>query len=198
MSGLRLALERPPLRGLAKCSYPLSSGMATFEQTRPVSVRAAFSKPSVPALYNISPPGLKPRHLQLPSGCLRVRQAVSTSPRPFSQAAEDNRRDFDLESCTPPSSSSSSSSEVSLDVGAGGSRYACTCPEDRPTARTGSIGWRVWAKRSEDRGRVQIVSNIFAESSTKWNYWWDRRNWRSCSAKMTEICIDPHPPPGLG
>jgi hypothetical protein len=35
------------------------------------------------------------------------------------------------------------------------------CPEDRPTARMGKFGWRAWAKRSEDRGSVQIVSNIF-------------------------------------
>ena len=50
---------------------------------------------------------------------------------------------------------------MSIDVGAGGRRYCCTCPEDRPTARMGKFGWRACAKRSEDRGSVQIVSNIF-------------------------------------
>jgi len=137
-------------------------GIATFEQTFPLSAFAALSKLSVPALYRTSPSLLNPRHLQLPSGCLRVRQAVSISPRPFSEAADDSRRALHPGSRTPPSwSFSSSESEVSTEVGAGGRRYCCTCPEDRPTARMGKFGWRACAKRSEDRGSVQIVSNIF-------------------------------------
>jgi hypothetical protein len=141
LAAFESALSFRPRTLPGKQLYPFSSGMATLEQTRPVSIRAAFSKPSVPALYKISPLGVKPRHLQLPSGCLRVRQAVSTSPRPFSEAEDDNRRDLDPGSRTPPSSSSSSSElEVSVEVGAGGSRYACTCPEDRPTARIGRDG----------------------------------------------------------
>jgi hypothetical protein len=83
--------------------YPLSLGIATFEQTFPFSAFAALSKLSVPALYMTSPSVLNPRHLQLPSGCLRVRQAVSISPRPFSEAADDSRRGLDPGSCTPPS-----------------------------------------------------------------------------------------------
>ena len=95
MAGLSISTTNPTAHLLGELLYPLSMGMVTLEQTRPVSVRAAFSKPSVPALCSISPSGLNLRHLQLPSGCLRVRQAVSASPRPFSEAADDNRRDLD-------------------------------------------------------------------------------------------------------
>ena len=39
-------------------------GIATFEQTFPLSAFAALSKLSVPALYRTSPSLLNPRHLQ--------------------------------------------------------------------------------------------------------------------------------------
>jgi hypothetical protein len=97
------ALPFPIAHRSRKRAYPLSLGIATFEQTFPLSAFAALSKLSVPALYRTSPSLLNPRHLQLPSGCLRVRQAVSISPRPFSEAANDSRRALDPGSRTPPS-----------------------------------------------------------------------------------------------
>lgn len=42
----------------------------------------------------------------------------------------------------------------------GGRRRVETWPLLRPTATSGSVGWMDWAKRSEGRGKVQVVSNI--------------------------------------
>ena len=49
---------------------------------------------------------------------------------------------------------------VGVEPFSGGSRYVWTWPEASPTATTGAEGWMAWAKRSEVKGRVQIVSNI--------------------------------------
>jgi len=116
----------------------VSSGTAILANTCPVAVSAAFTNPSVPAEYNCPPSIPKLKLLQLPL-CLRVLHAVSICPWPFSETV----------TC-----SSLLSSLV------GGRRKVWTWPPASPTERIGSVGWIAWVKRSEVRGKVQIVSNM--------------------------------------
>ena len=110
------------LRPEGRDSY-LTSGTPIFPPTTPVSVSAAFTNPSVPAANNFVPSALKHRLLQLPL-CRCVRHTVSISPW-LVDAAQ---------------------------FGGRGRRFSWTCPDKRPRARRGVVGWRVWVKRSLVRG----------------------------------------------
>jgi hypothetical protein len=41
-----------------------------------------------------------------------------------------------------------------------GIRNVSTWPLERPTVRTGSVGWTAWVNRSEVKGRVHRFSNM--------------------------------------
>lgn len=129
-------------------TYPsFNSGIAILLSTTPVSLFAILTSPSVPAEYSFSPSTPNPKHRQLPL-CLLVCQTVSMCPNPF--------RAFGAAFPTfPPDCSSSSASSM-----VGGRRKVWTRPDERPTETIGSVGWIACAKRSEERGRVQIVSNM--------------------------------------
>ena len=100
-------------------------GTATFAPTRPVSVLATLTMPSVPAEKICAPSTLKARARQLPL-CRRVRQAVSTVPYPGFVSVPD--------------------------VEGGGRRLIWTWPEASPRAMREEVGWMAWAKSSEERG----------------------------------------------
>lgn len=89
------------------------------------------------------PSWLYARHLQLPL-CLLVFQTVSTMPLP---------------SLNTLLSASASSSEPLL----GGRRKVSTCPFDRPTVRSGSVGCKAVVKTSDCSGNVHRFSNIAAD-----------------------------------
>ena len=129
---------------------PFSPDKAILALTTPVSVTAAFTRPSLPALKRVSPLGLKARARVLPLWrwvCHNGVIVLVPGGEPL---------------------------VVSLVVGArlwvgflvgegedeGGRRCVCTWPEERPRARRGAVGWVARAKRSLGRGRVQIVSYI--------------------------------------
>ena len=117
----------------------MSSGTAILANTCPLAVSAAFTSPSVPAEYNCPPSIPKLKLLQLPL-CLRVLHVVSICPWPFSETV----------AC----------SSLLLSLAIGGRRKVWTWPPASPTERIGSVGWIAWVKRSDVRGKVQIVSNM--------------------------------------
>jgi hypothetical protein len=127
-----------------------------------------------------------------------VRHSVSIEPRPFSEAELERRIEEMMElrralvsisftviwcvvgaegnvigggpdpspfgnevwECEEGSSESESEEE--------GRRYVYTWPDERPTVRRGDVGCRARVNRSEGRGRVQIVSNIFCSRREGW------------------------------